>query len=115
MIADDLRHVVSVEVNTPVADGLGGFTDSWGTVSGLGTLRVAIWPIGARERVENQQIEHEITHRVRTWYRSAIEPKHRIKYHDYRKGADRYFEIKSIINPNEDGRLLDLICEEIDE
>ncbi len=57
MIADDLRKVVTIQENTPVADGMGGFTDSWDTVTGLLSLRAAIWPISARERIENQQLE----------------------------------------------------------
>ena len=109
MIADDLRKVVTIQENTPTADGMGGFTDSWDTVTGLIALRAAIWPISARERIENQQIEHEISHRVRTWYRSAILPAMRVKW------GSRYFKIMSIINPNEENRLLDMICEEIDE
>lgn len=105
----EYNKVVTIQENTQAADGMGGFTDSWGTVTGLASLRVAIWPVSARERIENQQIEHVITHRVRCWYRSAILPAMRVKW------GSRYFKINSIVNPEEDNRMLDMICEEVDE
>jgi len=113
MIADDLKKVITIEEYANTTDGMGGFTKVWSTVTGLGSLRAAIWPISARERIENQQIEHEITHRVRCWYRSGIEPENRVKW--VYAGTTRYFKIQSIINVDEGNRYIDMICEEIDE
>ena len=113
MISDDLRKVITIEEYTNTPDGMGGFTKAWSTVTGLGSLRAAIWPISARERIENQQIEHEISHRIRCWYRSGIEPENRVKY-TY-GGVTRYFQIKSIINVDEEHRVIDMTCEEVDE
>ena len=99
----DLRHRIELQSVTRTADGMGGFTESWATVS---TVWAAIWPNAAKEVLENQQLGLNVTHRIRIRYHATVTAAWRIKF------GTRYFNIVSILNPNEQNRLLDLICEE---
>jgi len=103
MIGGQLRHKITFQVNTPVSDGMGGQTASWADSF---DAFAAVWPISANERIKNQGIEHEITHRVRMRYESRIVPTLRIKF------GTRYLEIISIINPNERNVYLDIMATE---
>jgi len=101
------RITIQYEVST--ADGMGGFSVVW---TDLSTLSAAIWPVSANETLRSMQTSMEITHRIRIRYqRYDIKPQYRIKFTDTVKG-DRYFNIISIINPNEHQEWLDLLCKE---
>lgn len=104
MRAGDLRHQIVIQKKTLTTDGMGGSTESWATHA---TVRAAIWPVSATERVANQQIEHEITHKIRIRYLSTVVPSMRISF------DSRTFEIVSVVNWEERGISQDLICEEL--
>jgi len=99
----DLRHRVTLESPTKTPDGMGGFITAWTTVV---EVFAAIWPVGATEQMEAAQQVMTITHRIRMRYRSDVASSWRVKF------GDRYFAIVSRINPNESGKLLDLLCKE---
>jgi SPP1 family predicted phage head-tail adaptor len=84
-------------------DGMGGFTYTWKDEV---TCWAAIWPLSASEAVRDMQIMMLITHKIRIRFRSEMYPSWRIKF------GDRYFSIVSIVNPNEAGKTLDLLCKE---
>jgi len=48
-----------------------------------------------------------VTHRIRIRYRTGVIPAMRIKY------GTRYFNINSVINPNSDNRMLDILATEV--
>jgi|SRR3990172_2575057 len=99
----ELRHRVTLESPTRTADGMGGFTTAWTTVA---EVFAAVWPVSATEQIEALQTVMTVTHRIRMRYRSDVASSWRVKF------GDRYFAIVSLINPNEAGKLLDLLCKE---
>ena len=99
----DLNKRVTLQSAALVSDGMGGGDATWGDV---GYVWAAIWPVSAKEQVEGGQTSLEVTHRVRMRYRLNLSAKWRIKY------DDRYFAIVSVVNPNESGKMLDLLVKE---
>lgn len=105
----DLNKRITIQYEVKTADGMGGFTVVW---TDLMSIWAAIWPVSAKEIVQSMQPVMEITHRIRVRYqRTDIKPQYRIKFTDTVKG-DRYFNIISIINPNERQEWLDILAKE---
>jgi SPP1 family predicted phage head-tail adaptor len=103
MRGGDLRHKIYFQDKSASSDGMGGSTWTW---SDSFAAWAGIWPVSANEVIKNEALEHQITHRIRVRYESRIEPKLRIRF------GSRYFEIVSIINPNERGIVLDIMATE---
>jgi SPP1 family predicted phage head-tail adaptor len=99
----DLNKRISIQYQTKVPDGLGGFTTIWTEAA---AIFGAIWPVSANEQIQAAQVTMTITHRVRIRYRSVLRPSWRIKF------GTRYFNIVSIIDPNMAHKYLDLLCKE---
>ena len=85
--------------------GAGGAISEAGQVAWEGWA--AIWPASAREARENMREGLTVTHTIRMYYRDGVDATMLVAY-----GA-RTFEIVSIINPDEAGFYLDLVCSEI--
>lgn len=98
-----LNKRITLQSPTKTADGMGGYSVVWKDEA---TVWAAIWPTSAKEAVTDRQSGLGTTYRVRTRYKAGVKSNWRITY------EDRYFNIQSIINPNESNRALDLICEE---
>ena len=106
MRAGILRHVVDIEDAANTNDGMGGVTQVW---SDLHTgLRAAIWPLSGSERLESDKLELAVTHRIRVRYREGIKADMRVSF------DGRYFNIKSVIVPDERRVMVEMLCEEID-
>lgn len=103
MIIGDLKKRVTLQSPTRTADGMSGFTVSW---KDEGSVWAAIWPLSASEQVQGMQSAMTISGRVRIWYRADLKASWRLKY------KNRYFNIVSIVNPNEAGVYLDLLVKE---
>ena len=99
----DLRHRLTLEQLSRVADEGGGFTESWVTVA---TLSADLRPIGGDERYEADRLAGRITHQVSLRYREGVAPAMR-----FRKGT-RIFHIVSAIDVEERKRWLNCLCEE---
>ena len=56
-----LRHLVTIQTNTPTRDASGGLLDAWSTYA---TVRAAISTTGGREFYRAQQTNSELTHEV---------------------------------------------------
>ena len=82
---------------------MGGFILSWVDAA---TIWAAIWPISASETVQASAPSMVISHRIRIRYRANIRASWRIKF------SDRYFNIVSIIDPNETHKMLDIMAKE---
>lgn len=95
------RITIQYEVQT--SDGMGSFDVVW---TDLVIVWAAVWPVSANEQLQGMQQTMIISHRIRIRYRSDILPSYRIKF-----GA-RYFNIVSMINPNERGEWLDVLAKE---
>jgi len=98
-----LNKRVILQSKTQTADDMGGFTTVWNNAA---TVWAAIWPTSARELTQSMQTDMVITHRIRIRYRSSFIPSYRIKF------GNRYFNIVSIINPNERNEWLDIMAKE---
>jgi len=99
----DLNKRVILQYSTKVSNSMGGFTTSWVDAA---TIWAAIWPVSAAETVQSMQPTMTISHRIRIRYRSVLRASFRIKF------GLRYFNIVSIINPNERGEYLDIMAKE---
>lgn len=104
MRAGCLRHSLDIKSKTLVDDGMGGSTETWTTVF---IVWGSVWPVSAKERIQNQQLEHEITHNIRIRYLSGVVSSMRVVFNS------RIFEILSIVNFAERNITLDLVCREI--
>lgn len=103
--AGDLRHVVLIKTATLVTDSVGSVTETEATYH---TARAAIWPVSAKELVQNAALQGQITHKIRIRYKSGVTPGMRVLF-----GA-RYFDIIGPpINPEERNVYLDLMCREV--
>lgn len=105
MRAGRLRHRLDFESPNTAVDSYGEATlEPW-------TLSTILWgslePLSGRELIAAQQAQAETTHRVRVRYEADIVPTMRISY------GGRYFQILSIINREERGRELEIMCKEL--
>jgi SPP1 family predicted phage head-tail adaptor len=99
----DLKHRVTLQYQTRVADGMGGWTISW---VDSGTVYAAIWPVSASEIIQAQAPTMVVTHRIRIRYRSVLKAGWRVSW------SGRYFNIVSIVDVNMNHRTLDLMVKE---
>jgi SPP1 family predicted phage head-tail adaptor len=99
----DLNKRVIFQYQVKIPDGMGGNISTWEDEA---TVWAAIWPISASEQVQAMQNVMTISHRIRIRYRTILKPSWRICF------GTRYFNIVSIINPDEKNQMLDLICKE---
>jgi SPP1 family predicted phage head-tail adaptor len=114
MRAGTLRHVIKIQTPVLAEDSYsaGSVITSWNDK--YRSVRAAIHPMSSREHTEDMKLAGETTHRIRIRFREGITPKLRIIHR--RKGVDRVFNIKSVINIRELNRELDILCtEEISE
>lgn len=103
MIIGTLNKRITIQHKTKVADGIGGHVDTWVDYA---TVFAAIWDATGNELNAAGSTSLIITHKIRIRYRSAVKAGYRIKY------GTRFFNIISIVNPNESNRQLDLLCKE---
>ena len=108
MRAGILRHTIAIQEQTDTSDGMLGFTVGWTTVSGMGSVPAAIWPLRGQERVDALKLEYVEPRRIRIRYRPGITTKNRIYWSD----KSKTFNIISINNMDEKNVLLEMICTE---
>ena len=100
----DLDKRIYLEYEVKTSDGMGGETSTWGR---LNSCWAAIWPVSAKEIKSDSQIMGVVSHRVRIRYRKGIDNTFRVNFNN------RYFNVVSVINPDEDREWLDLMCNEV--
>lgn len=98
-----LRHRISFEARATGRDEFGQPVEGW-------TLIAQVWasvePLSGRELIGGQQVQGEVTHRIRCRYYPGIETADRILF-----GA-RPFEVRSLINSREVGASLEILAVE---
>jgi SPP1 family predicted phage head-tail adaptor len=94
-----LRHRVTIQVNTPVSDGQGGFTESWADGA---TVYASIEPLKGYERFQGMQMQTPVTHKIVMRYRSDVTTASRIKF------GTRVFCVQEVLNPAERNRYLQI-------
>ena len=106
MKAGTLRHRITIQTRTETQDAVGGYSESWATLTGNGSVPAAIWPVKSVEASDAMKLENQVTHQIRIRYRSGITTKHRIIF------GSRTFSIVSIKNWEERNIYLDLMTTE---
>lgn len=103
MRVGDLNKRVVLQYETRTPDGMGGATVAW---TDAAEVWAAVWPVNATQQIEAAGQAMTITHRIRMRYRPDLRGTWRIKF------GTRYFSIHGIVNPNERGAMLDVLCTE---
>jgi SPP1 family predicted phage head-tail adaptor len=92
MRSGPLRHQVTIEEVTETRDSYGGVVESWSTFA---TVWASVGPIIGREYFASQQVQSEVSHKIRIRYLSGITTKMRVTF------DSRTFRIESILNVDE--------------
>lgn len=95
---------ITLQHKTLVSDGMGAYTASWVDVA---TINAAIMPVSANEVIRAEQMTMTITHRIRIRFRLNIKASWRIKF------GNRFFQVVSMLNPNERNEWLDIMAAEV--
>lgn len=103
MNAGELRKQITLQSKTLTSDGMGGATETWADQL---TTWAQIDPPKAREFFATGQVQAEVVTRIRIRYRPNVLHTWRVKY------GSRYFNITSIVNPDECNQELILMCRE---
>lgn len=103
MQAGRLRHRVEIQTFTETQDTFGEPDRTWATAD---TVWAAIEPLRGQELLSAQEINAETSHRVRLRYHSSVTPTARFKF------GTRIFDILSVINWQERGASLEVLCTE---
>ena len=106
MQAGQLKHKLDIETELNSQDAYGQTAQQW--VAFLRGLWAEIEPISGREYFSSQQVNAEISHRIKIRYRAGIKPNMRVKF-----GAARVFNIVSVIDLKEAHREIHLMCTEV--
>lgn len=97
------RHEMTLHRLAPVADGEGGYAETWTTEA---SLFVALEPVSAHSfRAAAQELEH-VTHRITMRFRAGVEAGMRLTF-----GA-RQFDIRTVHDPDASERYLVLTVRE---
>ena len=99
-----LRNKVTIQRRTQTPDSMGGFVDEWQDYT---TAYAQINRLKAREEIEDKRIQLKAPHVIWIRYQTGITPDMRITWND------RTFDIVSIRNPEERGRTLEIMADEV--
>ena len=98
-----LRKKVTIQTPTTTVNLAGNTLETWST---LATVWADIEPLSGREAIQARAFNAEATIRARMRYLSTLTTQCRLYY------GTRYLEILSIINKDEMGREMELLCTE---
>jgi SPP1 family predicted phage head-tail adaptor len=70
MRAGDLRHTITIQQKTETADAMGGIVQTWSDVV---TVRAEVRALSGREFFAAQQVNSEISVKIRIRYRTGID------------------------------------------
>lgn len=99
----ELNRRLTLEAPVETADGAGGVTRSYATVT---TLWAAVRPASARGDVVAAATGATVTHRIVVRTRSDLTTRHRLR------DGTRIFRIVALRDPDGSGRFLELAAEE---
>lgn len=103
MRAGELRHCISIEKPNITQGDYGEPVTSW---SNFAKIRALVEPLRGREFFDSQKFNEETTHRIKIRYLSGLNSEMRIKFNE------RYFNILSVLNINEQNKEMHLMCVE---
>jgi SPP1 family predicted phage head-tail adaptor len=105
-IPDGLRHRIEIQAEAATGDGGGGQTDPWAAPVVVATVWASIEPLRGDERLRAMRLEDVATHKITIRYRPGITARMRVKF------GTRLLNIRAVIDPQEQRRVLELMCEE---
>ena len=74
----------------------GTVTQTWAEIA---EMDCSLWPLRGREYYDSQQVQADVTHVVRTWWRDDVTPTPKMRL--YMPDEARTFEIRSVIDVDE--------------
>lgn len=92
MRAGRLRHRVVIQILTKAKNSMGEWYETWATWA---TVWASIEPNSGKNYFEGMQANSEVQGKIVIRYRTGVEPTMRVKY------GNRYFNIISIVHPQE--------------
>jgi SPP1 family predicted phage head-tail adaptor len=98
-----LRVQLVLERATPTGDGAGGATLEWNAIA---TVAADMSPVGGEERVAGEGLADLTLQRIVIRRRADIRGGDRFRL------GERLFRIRSLTDPDEDGRYLVCMCDE---
>lgn len=101
-----LRHRLTIQAANPTADVYGGQQDPWAQPTSVARVWGQIRPLRGTEQLRGMQLEGRVSHRIVIRKREGVTSAMRIKF-----GA-RLFNIRAVIDPGEEKRWLELLCDE---
>lgn len=103
MLAQRLRHTVTLQQNTSTTNAYGEAVAGWVDVA---TVRAGVEPVSGKEAIAaGANLAEQVTRVIMRW-RSGVVPQMRVVF------DGRYLDIRQIINANESDRVLELLCVE---
>lgn len=102
-----LRHFITLQKPTQVPDSMGGYVTTW---TSQYKCFSEIDPPKGREFFVAGQKQTEVVSRIRIRYYSSVKPDWRIKFGT--SAPFRYYDINSIIDPDERHREQIMMCTE---
>lgn len=97
-----MRERVTLQQETPTADGYGGYANSWTDVA---TVWAKVEPLTGREQIEASKLQGVVTTRVIIRYRDDVVPGMRLTW------GSKNYNIRAVICEEERDRFLQLTCE----
>lgn len=105
-----MRHSITIEAPSTASDGQGGFSRTgWSTYY---SAKAKIAPLSARVRVFAMQRTLEVTHEITIRFRADKAPTEEMRVNFTVGTKTRIFQIKGVINVDEYGRYMTLLCKE---
>ena len=101
----DLKHRLTLQEPVRVADGAGGFTETWQAVAGTPDVYAAVVPLSGAEQLRFHQLASSVTHKITMRYRSDVTPKHRL----FSAGA--VYDIFAVLDRDGEKNWLDILAE----
>lgn len=98
-----LRHRITLQSKTATQDAYGAETVTWKNEK---EVHASVDSLNGREYFLAQQMQSEVTHKIRFRYIPGLTPAWRVKW------GTRIFDIKSAINPEEKNSEWILMCKE---
>lgn len=107
MMAGKLRHRVTIEQAVESQSSSGETAQTWNTFA---EVWASINPVHGRETWRAAQVTPLLTHAIKIRGLAGITPKMRVRFDDPKVNATRYFGIDSIMDVDEQGNEMNLLC-----
>lgn len=98
-----MRHLVTIQEPILTQNDYNETVETW---QDFATANASIGPLSAREFFNSQQVQSDVTHKVEMRYVPGVTPRMRLLF------GSRALYIASVINADERGASLELLCRE---